>query len=460
MRTAPGADARPRRPQLLSGWGRTAPSPAQVVAVGTVEQARAAVLAAGPRGVLARGLGRSYGDAAQDAGGTVLDLTPLCRVHELDAEGGVVEADAGLSLDALMRLLLPRGWFVPVTPGTRFVTLGGAVAADVHGKNHHLDSSFGAHVAALELLTADGELRRVSPEQDGELFWATVGGMGLTGVVTRVRLRLLAVASSAMRVDTERAADLDDLMDRMVATDEGYRYSVAWVDLLARGAAMGRAVLTRGEHARPEELPAARRGQALAFAPRQALRMPPRMPPGLLRRASVAAFNEAYFRAAPRQRRGEIQELARFFHPLDGVRDWNRLYGPGGFLQYQFAVPPAAGEAVRQAVGVLSGAGAPSFLAVLKRFGPPTPAPLSFPIPGWTLALDLPARTSGLAGLLARLDEIVLAAGGRVYLAKDSRLPPGLLPRMYPGLESWRAVRRRVDPAGVFTSDLARRLGL
>lgn len=447
-------------PQLLSGWGRTAPSAALVLPVRTVEEVRTAVRAAGPRGIIARGLGRSYGDAAQDAGGSVLDLTPLRQVHDLDLRRGVVEADSGLSLDALMRLLLPCGWFVPVTPGTRFITLGGAVAADVHGKNHHVDGSFGQHVLALDLLTADGQLRRVGPANDPDLFWATIGGMGLTGVVTRVVLRLLAVETSFVRVDTSRAADLDDLMDRMVRTDDQYRYSVAWVDLLARGRAMGRAVLTQGEHARVDELPAARRAYPLDFAPRSALRVPPVVVPGLQRRGTVSAFNEAYFRSAPRERRGEIQQISKFFHPLDGLRDWNRIYGPAGFLQYQFAVPAAAGEAVRDAVGVLSGGRAPSFLAVLKRFGPASPAPLSFPVPGWTLALDLPARTSGLAGLLDRLDAIVLAAGGRVYLAKDSRLPATLLPQMYPQLASWRAVRERVDPAHVFTSDLARRLQL
>lgn len=446
--------------RLLAGWGGTAATAARLVPVGTSEAVRAAVRAAGPRGAVARGLGRSYGDAAQDAGGDVLDLTPLCRVHSLDARTGVVDADAGLSLHALMERSLPLGWFVPVTPGTRFVTLGGALAADIHGKNHHVDGSFGQHVLAFDLVTADGGVRRVERDGDPEVFWATVGGMGLTGVVTRVELQLLAVETSLMRVDTERATGLDDLMDRMARHDADYRYSVAWIDLLARGRSLGRAVLTRGDHARLDELEPAQRARPLQFTPRSVLGVPALVPGGLLRRSTVGAFNEVWFRKAPRERRGELQRLAAFFHPLDGVRDWNRVYGRPGFVQYQFAVPEDAAEAVREAVTLLSDARSPSFLAVLKRFGPGSPAPLSFPMPGWTLALDLPARTSGLAALLDRLDALVVAAGGRVYLAKDARLPAELLPRMYPRLEQWRAVRERLDPQHVFTSDLSRRLQL
>jgi decaprenylphospho-beta-D-ribofuranose 2-oxidase len=446
--------------RLLAGWGGTASTAACLLPVASPDAVQAAVRAAGPRGVVARGLGRSYGDAAQDAGGDVLDLTPLSRVHSFDVRSGVLEADAGLSLHDLMERSLPLGWFVPVTPGTRFVTLGGALAADIHGKNHHVDGSFGQHVLAFDLVTADGEVRRVERERDAEVFWATVGGLGLTGVVTRVALQLLAVETSLMRVDTERAADLDDLMDRMVSRDADYRYSVAWIDLLARGRSLGRAVLTRGDHARLDELGPGQRDRPLQFAPRSGISVPALVPAGLLRRSTVGAFNEVWFRKAPRERRGELQRLAAFFHPLDGVRDWNRVYGRPGFVQYQFAVPEDAGETVREAVTLLSGARSPSFLAVLKRFGAASPGPLSFPIAGWTLALDLPARTAGLAALLDRLDTLVVAAGGRVYLAKDARLPAELLPRMYPRLEEWRAARDRLDPQHTFTSDLSRRLHL
>ncbi len=441
---------------VLTGWGRTAPS-AATVREATADDVAGLVRAAGERGVLARGLGRSYGDAAQNAGGEVLRLPPDGPIR-LDAERGVVDVGAGVSLDRLIRELLPRGFFVPVTPGTRHVTVGGAIASDVHGKNHHVDGTFGAHVLEMDLVTADGRLQVLTPAGTPELFWATVGGMGLTGVVLSARVRLRPVETSSMRVDTDRAANLDELL-ALMAGDDAYTYSVAWIDLLARGRALGRSVLTRGEHARLGELPPTRASSPLEFTARERLRAPAHVPGGLMNRWSVAAFNELWFRKAPRTRRDEIQDLATFFHPLDGVGGWNTLYGRRGLTQYQFVVPLDAVDALRESVDRISAGGHASFLAVLKRFGPHNDGLLSFPMEGWTLALDLPVST-GLAGLFDGLDALVVAAGGRVYLAKDARTSPEALARMYPRLEEFRKVRREADPAGTFTSDLARRLDL
>ncbi|MFI6806748.1 FAD-binding protein [Streptomyces luteogriseus] len=442
----------------VTGWGRTAPTAARLIRPRTYEEAAAAVRDCGARGGIPRGLGRAYGDAAQNAGGSVLDMTALDRVHAIDADGGTVLCDAGVSLHRLMEVLLPLGWFVPVTPGTRYVTVGGAIGADIHGKNHHVSGSFARHVLALELLTADGEIRTVIPGTP--LFDATAGGMGLTGVILTATIRLQPVETSLMSVDTERATDLDDLMARLAATDHRYRYSVAWIDLLARGAATGRAVLTRGDHAPLDALPARLRRDPLAFRTPRLPATPGILPEGLLSRTTVGLFNELWYRKAPRARTGRLQRISGFFHPLDGVPHWNRVYGRGGFVQYQFVVGHGREDALRRIVRRISERRCPSFLAVLKRFGESDPGWLSFPVPGWTLALDIPAGLPGLGAFLDELDEEVAAAGGRVYLAKDARLRPELLAAMYPRLDDFRELRAELDPRGVFVSDLARRLSL
>ncbi|GGM68929.1 oxidoreductase [Longimycelium tulufanense] len=446
-------------PRTLTGWGRTASTVAKLVTPTSTDEIAEAVRTRSGRGVLARGLGRSYGDAAQNAGGLVLDLCGLDELHSVDPDTGVIDVDAGASLDALIRRLLPLGLFVPVTPGTRQVTVGGAIAADIHGKNHHVQGSFGNHVQSLDLLCADGTVRTIGPDREPELFWCTVGGMGLTGIVLRARIRMMPVETAYCVVDTERADNLDDLMARLAEDDHRYTYSVAWFDAVATGARLGRAVLTRGWNATRDQLPQRLRGAPLKFTAKERLSAPPVFPNGLLNRATIGVFNELWFRKAPRERRGEIQTISQFFHPLDALRDWNRVYGPRGFVQYQFVAPFGAEETLRRCVERISSSPHVSFLNVLKRFGDGNPAPLSFPAPGWTLAVDMPAAP-GLGQLLDELDEWIADAGGRLYLAKDSRMTSAVLRRMYPRLDEWSRIRHSVDPDGVFTSDLSRRLTL
>ena len=438
--------------EVLYGWGRTTPSVAELAHPKNEDEVLAALMSA--TSVIARGLGRSYGDAAQLSGGLVLDNRAMRSIGQIDPDG-VVTLGAGVSIDELLAVCVPQGWFVPVTPGTRQVTIAGAVAADVHGKNHHADGSFANHVLGMRLITPTGAFN-VSRTERPELFWATMGAMGLTGVLSEVTIRLLAIETDRVLVDTERVDDLDAVMSAMSSGDEGYRYSVAWVDCMTRGAHMGRAILTRAEHAARAE-----HDRATLEAPSKArLGVPLEAPSGLLNPLTIKVFNELWFRSAPRRRAGEPQSLSSFFHPLDGVRDWNRLYGRRGFVQYQFCVPERSASTIPRVIERLATSRVPSFLAVLKRFGASNPAPLSFPIPGWTLALDLPVGPSALPEVLDDLDDLVLEGGGRIYLAKDARLNPTKVRAMYPELERFLAIKRVVDPEQRLVSDLARRLHL
>ncbi|MGW2845955.1 FAD-binding protein [Streptomyces sp. NPDC001108] len=446
----------------LTGWGRTAPTTALRFRPRSYEEAVATVRGCGPRGSIARGHGRAHGDAAQNAGGSVLDMTALDRVRTIDARSGVVVCEAGLGLHRLAELLLPLGWFVPAAPASRRVTVGGAIGSDAHGLDQHLDGSFARHVQELELLTAGGELRTVRPGTD--LFDATTGGLGLTGVILSATLRCRRVGSPWLSVDTERAVDLDDLLARLCSGDHRYRYSSAWVDLHARGRATGRAVLTRAEHVPRDALPAYARRVPLSFRPGPlpagSALVPRALPGGGSGGAGGGLLSEVRYRAAPRYRVGELQRLGAFFQPQDGPRRWGGAPGRAGSVRYQFVVGHGREEALRRIVGRIAQRRCPASHAVLKRLGAGGPGWLSFPVPGWTLAFDLPAALPGLDRFLDGLDAEVAAAGGRVCLAKDSRLRPELLAAMYPRLAEFRELRAELDPGGAFRSDLSRRLSL
>jgi decaprenylphospho-beta-D-ribofuranose 2-oxidase len=310
------------------------------------------------------------------------------------------------------------------------------------------------------MLLPDGSPHTVTPESDPELFWATAGGMGLTGFIVRATVQLKRVGTSRVKVDTVRTADIDETMALLAEHDHRFGYTVAWSDSLASGGSLGRSVITSGDFAEPGDLPEPQRADLFAFKPGARIGVPPVFPPGLLNRYSIGLANEVWYRKAPASRTGELQTIGKFFHPLDGIRNWNRVYGPGGFRQYQYVLPFGAEASVRRSYELVSAARGPSFVTVLKRFGEGDPGLLSFPMPGWTLAMDFPARTPGLDELLTKLDELVVAARGRVYLAKDSRVPPDVLAAMYPRLDEFRKFRAELDPGGVLASDLSRRLGL
>jgi FAD/FMN-containing dehydrogenase len=440
----------------LSGWGRY---PVEMCHVFRPEKHSevAATLACGQQSsYIPRGLGRSYGDAALNENAGVIWQVLLNRFLSFDSASGILECESGVSLAEIIQYFLPRGWFLPVTPGTKFVTVGGAIAADIHGKNHHRDGSFSNFTLDFRLLAPSGEVLLCSPAIHPEIFWATVGGMGLTGVILSARLRLRRVDSAHVFVDFHKAPNLEDALATMEASDEQYEYSVAWIDALATGKTMGRSVLMRGHHAPAAELPARlRHVLTTPTVPRWNLFID--FPSGLLNRLTVQAFNTAYYavhRTAPRQLVG----FEKFFYPLDSINQWNRMYGKRGFVQYQIALPQASGRAgLRTILDRLARSGRASFLAVLKRFGDAGNGLLSFPLRGYTLALDIPVA-HGLVPFLHELDRMTLDHGGRIYLAKDAVLRAEDFAAMYPKLENFRAIQRKLDPQRLLSSSLARRL--
>ena len=448
--------------ERLTGWGRTAPTVAKVLSTRDPEVIAKAVsqVAEGGRGVIARGLGRSYGDNAQNGGGLVVDMTPLSRIHSIDADTHIVDLDAGVSLDALMKAALPFGLWVPVLPGTRQVTIGGAIACDIHGKNHHSAGSFGDHVRSMDLLTADGEIRQLTPDgPDRELFWATVGGNGLTGIILRVLLEMTPTETAYFIADGDVTASLDETIAfHSDGSEDNYTYSSAWFDAISAPPKLGRAAISRGSLARLDQLPAKLQKNPLKFDAPQLLKLPDIFPDGLANKYTFGPIGELWYRKSGTYR-GKIQNLTQFYHPLDMFGEWNRAYGPSGFLQYQFVVPTAAVDEFKSIIVDIQRSGHYSFLNVFKLFGPGNEAPLSFPIPGWNVCVDFPIKPD-LNKFVTELDRRVLEFGGRLYTAKDSRTTAEIFHAMYPRIDEWIAVRRKVDPTGVFASDMARRLEL
>ncbi len=428
--------------QPLHGWGRF---PRQLARVDrALSRSASAISIAGEGALIARGLGRSYGDSS--LAGRVLDMTALDHFLSFDSESGLLKCEAGLSLATILRHFVPRGWFLPVTPGTRHVTIGGAIASDVHGKNHHGEGSFCDHIGEIELMLGNGEVLTLSRELHPELFHATCGGMGLTGLILSATLHLRPIGSSLIDETTLKMESLDQVL---AAFEEhaSTTYSVAWIDCLARGGNLGRSLLMLGEHLPEGELVA---------APDSALPVPLEPPAMLLNHYTVAAFNQLYYHRIRGCRLRRTIPYAPFFYPLDSLSDWNRMYGRPGFVQYQFVVPEA--RSLRIILEQIANSGRGSFLAVLKAFGEGNNNLLSFPRSGYTLALDFKAEPEIFA-LLNRLDHLVLEHGGRLYLAKDARMSAVTFRASYPRWGEMVELRERYHASGRFLSSQAKRLG-
>ncbi len=405
---------------------------------------RAAPLPEASRPLLVYGQGRSYGDSCLNQGGSLLLARGLDRFMHFDVATGVLACEAGVTLGEILELAVPQGWFLPVTPGTRFATVGGAIANDVHGKNHHRAGSFGDHVRGFELLRSDGSRRQL--RAGDPLFAATVGGLGLTGAITWAELQLQRVAGPWMQVESLRFDRLDDFFALSAESAASHEYTVAWVDCLAKGDALGRGHFLRANHAAPG---------ASGKLPGSGLAMPITPPLSLVNGLTLRPFNTLYYHRQRARRRESIQHYGPYFYPLDGIRDWNRMYGPKGFLQHQCVLPPAqARDGVRALLAEIARSGHGSFLAVLKEFGDrPAPGLMSFARPGTTLALDFPRTGPDVFALLDRLDAIVADAGGALYPAKDARMSPATFRRGQPKLE---AFLPHIDPA--FSSSFWRRV--
>ncbi|MDK2122922.1 FAD-binding oxidoreductase [Parachitinimonas caeni] len=423
-------------------WGRIDAEPSRVYALSDRQMA----LPTASFSMLPFGNGRSYGDVGLNRGGALLDTAGLDRFIDFDPASGILRCEAGVQLDHILSLAVPQGWFLPVTPGTRFVTVGGAIANDVHGKNHHVAGSFGCHVRQFELLRSDGSRRLCSPQHDADWFGATIGGLGLTGLITWAELQLRRIANPFLWTEAIRFRNLQQFIELDAEVAPRHEYTVAWLDCLAGGAGRGRGIYFVGDHAPSlTQLP-------LYQARRRRLPLTP--PWSLVNGLSLRAFNQLYYHR-PLATGQTLTHYEPYFYPLDSLLEWNRMYGPRGFYQYQCVVAPEAGaQALDRLLQAIARSGQGSFLAVLKRFGDQaSPGWLSFPRPGYTLALDFPNRGDATLQLFRELDAVVLDHGGAIYPAKDATMPAEHFRHYYP---AWQRFSAFVDPA--FSSSLWRRV--
>jgi decaprenylphospho-beta-D-ribofuranose 2-oxidase len=400
-----------------------------------------------------RGNGRCYGDASL-AERTISTLK-YDKILSFDAANGVFECQSGITLDQVLTVIVPQGWFLPVTPGTKFITIGGALASDVHGKNHHVDGSISNHVIEFDLTLASNKVVTCSQQNYPDLFEATFGGMGLTGLISRVKFRLKKIETSFIRQKQIKAKNLQELIG-LFNEYKDYTYSVAWIDCLKKGEGFGRGILLVGEHAKLNELNEKDRADPLKLPLKKQITFPLDLPSWSLNSLTVKAFNFLYYNKNFKREIDNVVSYEPFFYPLDAVLHWNRMYGKSGFVQYQFVLPLSAGDGLIEILNRISDEGLGSFLAVLKVFGAQQSL-ISFPKEGYTLALDFPVR-KGLLEFLDELDQLVLKYNGRIYMSKDARMKPALLQAGYPGLQRFKSILKKYDPTHKIRSAQSDRL--
>lgn len=441
--------------ELISGWGRRNFSSSNIYFPKNSNEVQQ-IINDKLDSIIPRGLGRSYGDPAQCKNGSVINTSNLSFM-ELNKIDCTLRAGSGTKISDILNFIINQGFFLPVSPGTKNVTLGGAISADVHGKNHHCDGSFANHVERISIVDGRGDIKILFPSDKS--FWAVSGGMGLVGIILEATFKLIPIKTSLMKVNTEKFEDIDSLMNRMIEADSKFKYSVAWVDSLNK---RGKSILSTGEHALLKDIQEKnyklKNSDPLNYNSNLVPSAPSFLPNGILNNFTVGIFNKTWFAKSPSLLEGELQTINSFFYPLDGINNWNRIYGPNGFFQYQFVIPDNQGELIPKILHSLREVGVPSFLTVLKRFGNRENGPLSFPLKGWTLATDLPATNSGLLSKLDEIDHLIANAGGRIYLAKDSRQSSEIFKKTYKRFSEWKIEKNKLDPSNIFKSDLSQRL--
>lgn len=455
---APPSPSLPTRSRELESWGRTHAARSHVIRPEKEKTAIAAIHDPPTSTIIPRGNGRSYGDAALNQGGAVTSMRRLDRMLAFDPATGLVTCETGVTLGDILDHALPKGYTLPVLPGTRHVTVGGAIAANIHGKTHAHQGAFASIVRSFRLATPTGAVLVCSRHRNPDIFWATLGGMGLTGTILTASLKLTPVETAYMMCTRKRTRTLEETLDTLIDEAAKHPSTVAWVDASKRADAFGRGIVTTGHPATEQDLPGDE-ANPLERAPRFSPTLPFTLPSSFINRVTSAAFNSLYYWTHPEQGPRAI-DLGRHFFPLDAIDQWNRAYGPQGLLQYQTVIPqPEARKGVQTMLQRIKESSVPPTLTVLKVLGSEDEALLSFPKPGVTLAVDMPARPDAY-GLLEALDEVCLEHGGRVYLAKDARLSPATFEQMYPAADRFRRIKNHVDPEMKVSSPLARRLGL